>query len=82
MISLPLECADWGCSSGSRYSNGQNWTTQMRAHLVTVLRRAPNFEVKVWRADGKMMEVASFTLKGSSAALSRLKESATGCAGL
>lgn len=79
VISLPMECASGVCSSGWQYANGQTWTPKQRAYLIATLRREPTMTLhELGTRDSK---IADFTLKGSSAALSKLKQSSS-CEGL
>lgn len=80
MLSVPFECESGVCGSGYQYGAGQPWTEKQKIFLINALRKAP--EVTIHGFIPENSEIATFTLKGSAAALGRLKESTRGCIGL
>jgi hypothetical protein len=80
MLAAPFQCEAGICSSGYQYPNGQAWTEKQKAYLIDALKREP--EVSVYRFTDRHTLISSFTLKGSTAALGRLEESARNCVGL
>lgn len=79
MISAPFLCEGGVCSSGYQYSTGQAWTERQKTSLINAFRSGS--EVSVHRP-GESAPLTSFTLRGSSVALGRLKSSVDYCIGL
>lgn len=76
---LPTRCRSGSCASTHQLM-GEPWTIQHRQALVNSLRSAGSFAI--YGSDDARTPLAAFDLRGSTAALGRLKEINRICDGL